>query len=90
MDGKITCFCCGYKTLTEGPGEYNICPVCFWENDGSGVINSNEPSSANNMIRLSDAQKNYLEYGVYSPDFINKVRKHLSGEIKDKDWKPFK
>lgn len=27
-----TCLCCGYKTL-ESRGEYDICPVCFWEDD---------------------------------------------------------
>lgn len=26
------CLCCGYKTL-ESRGEFDICPVCFWEDD---------------------------------------------------------
>lgn len=28
------CPCCHYKTLTER-GQYEVCPVCFWEDDGS-------------------------------------------------------
>jgi hypothetical protein len=36
VTGKETrlfeCFCCGYKTLTRR-GEYEICPVCWWEDD---------------------------------------------------------
>ena len=29
---KYKCLCCGYRTL-ETRGEYDICPVCFWEDD---------------------------------------------------------
>lgn len=29
---KYKCLCCGYKTL-DTRGEYDICPVCFWEDD---------------------------------------------------------
>ena len=29
-----TCPCCGYKTLEEcSPGTFEICPICFWEDD---------------------------------------------------------
>ena len=27
-----TCPCCGYKTLNE-KGGYDICPICFWEDE---------------------------------------------------------
>lgn len=26
------CLCCGYRTL-DSRGDYDICPVCFWEDD---------------------------------------------------------
>ena len=29
---KYKCLCCGYQTL-DTRGEYDICPVCFWEDD---------------------------------------------------------
>lgn len=29
---KYECLCCGYKTL-ETRGKFDICPVCFWEDD---------------------------------------------------------
>lgn len=31
-NGKYKCPCCGYYTLDERGG-YDICPVCFWEDD---------------------------------------------------------
>ncbi len=30
---KYTCLCCGYKTMSEERGSFDICPVCFWEDD---------------------------------------------------------
>ncbi len=31
---KYTCPCCGYKTIEEEPpGTYEICNICYWEDD---------------------------------------------------------
>lgn len=31
----MKCLSCGYKTLDEEPpGTYDICEICFWEDDG--------------------------------------------------------
>lgn len=32
MKKKVRCLCCGYRTLDERGG-FDICPVCFWEDD---------------------------------------------------------
>jgi len=29
------CPCCGYLVFTEPPGSFEICPICFWEDDVS-------------------------------------------------------
>lgn len=29
---KYRCWCCGYRTL-DSRGDFDICPVCFWEDD---------------------------------------------------------
>ena len=38
VEGKeeilFACPCCLYQTIKER-GQYEICPVCFWEDDGS-------------------------------------------------------
>ncbi|MEV5113035.1 hypothetical protein MRBL20_001149 [Peribacillus frigoritolerans] len=37
---KYTCPCCGYKTLDEEPpGTYDICSICFCEDDGVQLVN---------------------------------------------------
>ncbi len=33
--GPYPCPCCRYVTLSERGGD-EICPVCFWEDDGQG------------------------------------------------------
>jgi len=31
---RYPCPCCGYRTLiSPPPGTYDICEVCFWEDD---------------------------------------------------------
>ncbi len=52
------CACCGYKTLKRA-GEYFICEVCFWENDG--CTDENNYSGPNHMT-LCEAKKNFLNF----------------------------
>lgn len=39
--GKLACLCCGCLTLDERGG-YDICPVCFWEDDAYLIIGNGE------------------------------------------------
>lgn len=39
--GKFACLCCGCLTLDERGG-YDICPVCFWEDDAYLVVADGE------------------------------------------------
>lgn len=52
------CPCCCNKTLEER-GQYFICPICDWEDDG---LDYDHVSHCNGM-RLSDAQNNYKRHG---------------------------
>ena len=38
---KNKCPCCGCYTLEEDYGSYEICPVCFWEEDPAAQKNPN-------------------------------------------------
>lgn len=72
---KYTCPCCGYKTLTEEPpGTYDICRICFWEDDD---IQFNDPDyeGGANKVCLRKAQKNFLEFGACEKSVVQYVRK---------------
>ncbi|SMO52788.1 Cysteine-rich CPCC [Melghirimyces algeriensis] len=64
VEGKeetlLTCPCCKYQTLMER-GQYDICPVCFWEEDGS-----DEPThySGPNHMTLAEGRENFIKYGA--------------------------
>jgi len=58
------CPCCGFKTL-KTKGEYEICRVCKWEDDGNREPDSY--SSANRKT-LSEASKIFSEKRNAHPD----------------------
>lgn len=61
-DKLIECQCCGYNTI-ESFADYDICPVCFWEDDGTTT--DAKYSSANKMT-LKLAKRNFLRFGASS------------------------
>ncbi|WP_113885791.1 MULTISPECIES: CPCC family cysteine-rich protein [Cytobacillus] len=85
---KYTCPCCGYKTLDEEPpGTYDICSICFWEDDGVQYSDQDYVGGANNPS-LRQAQKNYLVFGACEDGCIEFVRKPNEKDVKDPVWKP--
>lgn len=61
---KYKCPCCGYYTLDERPNAtYDICPVCFWEDD---PIQLNDPTywGGANRVCLLEARRNFIEFGA--------------------------
>lgn len=84
-----TCPCCGYMTMASPPaGSYDICPVCFWEDDLTQFQNPNHTGGAN-FISLKQAQQNYMKFGACEMAMVPNVRKPLPDEPKDPEWKPF-
>ncbi|WP_373691688.1 CPCC family cysteine-rich protein [Hyalangium versicolor] len=61
------CPCCHYRSLPER-GEYTICNVCFWEDDGSDV--PDHYSSPNHMT-LRQGRENFSRYGACSERAIS-------------------
>lgn len=77
---KYQCLCCGNYTLTEKPeGNYDICPVCFWEDDPLAAANPDEACSCN-RVSLHQARRNYAEFGACSKDMLSHVRPPLEEE----------
>ena len=78
---KYECPCCGYLTLPRKPsGTYDLCPVCFWEDDGVQFENPFYEGGANS-ISLNEARQNFLKFGAYREKAISFVRKPLPEEI---------
>lgn len=56
------CPCCGYQTLDEY-GQYEICPVCFWEDSGDS---DPDQYSAPNRMTLREARRNFAQWHAVS------------------------
>ena len=75
------CPCCGNLTLDDAPpGTFEICPVCYWEDDEFQYRNPQTPGGANKMS-LDEARKNYRALGACSEDFVSQVRAPRSEEL---------
>lgn len=85
---KFACPCCGHKTFNEEPsGTYGICPVCYWEDDPFQLENPSFAVGAN-KVSLTEAQKNFMEFGACELEMKKHVRKPFKDEPKDENWKP--
>jgi len=85
---KFTCPCCGYKTFDiEQYGSYDICPVCYWEDD---LIQFEDPTyeGGANRVSLIQAQKNFIEFGACELKMKIHVRSPANDEPKDENWQP--
>jgi len=79
--GKYKCVCCGNRTLSsEPPGTFEICPVCYWEDDNVQFDNPDYEGGAND-ISLNKARENYKRIGSISADCLGYVRKASEEEI---------
>jgi hypothetical protein len=79
------CNCCGFRTLADpSRGSYEICPVCFWEDD---PVQNDDPSFTGgaNATCLADARENYFRCGASDPRLSGLVR---SARIDEVPWPP--
>jgi hypothetical protein len=81
MKKKYPCPCCGYLTLeNEQRGGFELCPVCFWEDDGVQFDDPDYRGGAN-QVSLNEARNNYTEVGACSKEFVKDVRGPLDTEL---------
>lgn len=62
LSAATRCRCCGHLTLDE-PDSWEICPVCFWEDDPI-VVKSPEGRTGANKVPLVEAKANYDAFGA--------------------------
>lgn len=82
---RFRCPCCGFYTLPEpAGGSYNICPVCWWEDDPVQMDDEDFEGGAN-KVSLRQAKKNYMDFGASDERFIDKVREATEDELEGID-----
>lgn len=89
FDGYYLCPCCYYPTFSSRP-EFDICPLCNWEDDGQDDHNANEIlGGPNHGYSLTEARQNFKQYfTMYRPSDIyhferTTIKKQLGKIIKD-------
>ncbi|MAK61658.1 MAG: hypothetical protein CMK09_11820 [Ponticaulis sp.] len=77
----LPCPCCGFETLSER-GEYEICRVCWWEDDGQNDTNADQIlGGPNGRYSLTDARNNFRDHGyMYDLEDAIEIVKHPSAE----------
>jgi len=69
------CPCCNFKTL-YGRGQDEICPVCFWHDDGQDDASAGEVwGGPNYELSLSCARANFAATGAS----CERVKPHVRG-----------
>jgi len=75
------CPCCGYKTLC-GRGGFEICDVCYWEDDGQDDADADRVRGGpNGTLSLTQARANYKAFGASSERRSKFVRPPLTEEM---------
>ena len=75
------CPCCNYKTLC-GRGGYEICPVCFWEDDGQDQPDADIVlGGPNGTLSLTEARSNFQRLGAIEERLQAYVRLPMADEI---------
>ena len=73
-EGPYRCPCCHKLTLGERGG-FEICPVCFWEDDGQDEHDADVVRGGpNGALSLSQARESYLRIGACEERVLPHVR----------------
>ena len=74
------CPCCTFRTLQE-TGAFELCPVCYWEDDGqsdadAGIVRG----GPNGTLSLYEARMNFAEFGASDLLWVGHVRPPFDSE----------
>ena len=82
---KYKCPCCGYYTFVSKPvGDYNICPVCYWEDDPYQAMDPDEDGMANG-VSLNQAKENFKKFGAVTEGLVEFARPPEEDELSGSD-----
>ena len=74
------CPCCRFKTL-HSRGGFDICPVCYWEDDGQDDHDADVVRGGPNYaLSLTQARNNFVAFGAIDKRVKQYVRPPLPDE----------
>jgi len=80
-DLPLRCPCCGYKTLSHR-GAFEICDVCFWEDDGQDDYDADTVRGGpNGGLSLTQARANYRRLKACDEQSMDSVRGPRPDEV---------
>jgi hypothetical protein len=81
-----SCPCCGYDVFDGPPGSFDICPICFWEDD---IVQLAFPDLAGgaNRCSLIEGQSNFAAFGACEERIKSHVRQPTESEVRDSAWR---
>ncbi|WP_092737490.1 CPCC family cysteine-rich protein [Hymenobacter psychrophilus] len=81
--GNYQCPCCSYFTLGEGRSNtFDICSVCWWEDDGVQFDLPDMDGGANSPS-LNEARQGFRRIGASEERWLSRVRPALPEEMPD-------
>lgn len=80
-DVRHSCPCCNHRTL-DMRGGFEICPVCFWEDDGQDEHDVDVVRGGPNArLSLTMARRNYARIGAVDERALRHVRAPRDDEM---------
>ena len=66
----------------ESLATYEICAVCYWDDDGQSGDEADEVfGGPNGSLSLTQARRNFREFGAIERRFVSKVRPPKISEL---------
>jgi hypothetical protein len=87
MAAEYPCPCCGHLIFREPPGSYDICEICFWEDDVT-MLRWPATGGGANHASLVEAQRNYAEFGAGERGHLVHVRQATKDDALEPGWRP--
>ncbi len=66
------CPCCDYFTPEERAG-WDICPVCYWEDNGTDLDGLDRRSGCSHGLTLRQGRDNFERLGACEPGMLEHV-----------------
>ncbi|WP_082450645.1 CPCC family cysteine-rich protein [Microbacterium sp. Leaf203] len=82
------CVCCGYVTLSQRNDSYEICSICFWEDEKTALRWPRDPSGGANHVSLKQAQRNFATFRASERRVRQLVRPPGNGTLREPGFRP--